>query len=150
MAERNDKTNSMPTNTAGADKTTNTIPTKEANPNAGKEGELDREGRQPIGKAHTADEHLHGQDDRNQVTNTPKDGTADRKRTDGPTSNTDERHQTGKHSTGNDARNSDGTDRADQKVGGDAARTVAGDDTRKADKDRTEQPTAGTHSKDKR
>jgi len=94
--------------------------------------------------------HLHGQDDRNQVTNTPKDGTADRKRTDGPTSNTDERHQTGKHSTGNDARNSDGTDRADQKVGGDAARTVAGDDTRKADKDRTEQPTAGTHSKDKR
>ena len=112
MAERNDKTNSTPTNTAGADKTTTTNPTTEANRNAGKEGEMDREGRQPIGKAHTADEHLHGQDDRNQVTNTPKDGNADRQRTDGPTSNTDERHQTGKNTKGN----SDGTDRADQKV----------------------------------
>ena len=146
MAERNDKTNSTPTNTAGADKTTTTNPTTEANRNAGKEGEMDREGRQPIGKAHTADEHLNGRDDRNHVTNTPKDGTADHKRTDGPTSNTDERHQTGKNTKGN----SDGTDRADQKVGGDAARTVAGDDTRKGDKDHAEQPTAGGQSKDKR
>ncbi len=145
MAERNDQTSKTPTNTAGAD--TNTNPTSEANRNTGKDRELDREGQQPIGKAHTPADAQHGQDDRHQVTNTPQEGNTDRQRTDGPTSNTDERHLTGKNPTGEAARNSDKNDRTDQKVGGDAARTVAGEDARKATKDHTEQPTAGTQDK---
>ena len=150
MAERNDHTSKTPTNTAGADKNPTANPTTEAHRTAGKDRELDREGQQPIGKAHTQADAKHGQDDRHQVTNTPREDNADRQRTDGPASSTEERFLTGGKKAATDAA-SHGTDPAgsDKRVGGDAARIVAGDDARKATKDHTEQPAAGTPAKAK-
>ena len=144
MAERNDPNSKTPTNTAGAEHTTTKerSATGSSRTNPGKDPEMDREGQQPIGKAHGAHESIHGQDDRHQVTNKAHDGT------------TDAQHITADKKHGSDPARTvaDQDDRGevrmehrdDNKVGGDAARTVAGKDPDAKAKDQTTQPKAGT------
>ena len=143
MAERNGSTTKTPTNTSGTNQSTNERNTPDAQRNApGKDRETDREGQQPIGKAHDK-ETIHGQDDRHQVTNKGTEG------------NNDERHLTSNKTAGasrteaGQGNRKDGRNDDDQKVGGDAASTVAGQNAQATVENKQGQPKAGTDQRTK-